>query len=132
MGFRTSSSATELVQTQASNATFIFDLNADMYTTVVHQMNVGDVFYAVGKENPTTGYTWNVAADAAGTCGPAGAVSYTSSYVRNPNTDGYMGSGGTKTIKFTVKKSAVSGTLCQIGLTEDQSWTLAKGWEATP
>ena len=127
--FGSSNSNTNLVQ--ASDA-FVFDLNADMYTQVVHPMAVGDVFYARGSENPTTGYTWNVAADDAHTCGPEGAITYTEKYVRDANPNGYSGVGGTKTITFTINSSAISVKTCQIGLTQDQSWNLPQGWESTP
>ena len=111
-----------------SNA-FVFDLNAEAHIDMIQPFSIGDVFYASGNENPSTGYTWNVAADVDHSCGPEGAITFEESYKRDST---LIGAGGIKTVKFTVNPSAKSGTYCQIGLTEGQSWNLPSGWKTQP
>ena len=53
-----------------------FDLNQQYSSYPVKNFTKGAVFDAHGTENPSTGYTWNVAVDPTNSCGPEGSITY--------------------------------------------------------
>ena len=116
----------------ATEQAFTFDLNSDMHTAVVHNVTVGEPFFATGDENATTGFTWNVISDPDHECGPEDAITIDSTYVQNANPHGFMGVGGTRKFTFTPTATAVSGNTCKIGFTMGRHWEMPVGWGANP
>ena len=111
---------------------FTTTFSNNLHGTGVHNVAKGQHFYIYGDENPTTGYTWNVANDVTHSCGPAGAITFTEHFRRRANPDHLMGVGGTKIIRFTVNPQAKKGSTCTVGFTHAQKWNLHSGWQSNP
>ena len=56
---------------------YIYDLDSSSSAFDLKQFKVGENFWALGTENPTTGYKWNVSSDSLMGCGPEGSVTFT-------------------------------------------------------
>ena len=95
-------------------------------------MQVGDNFVIHMSENPSTGYTWNVASDFNNECGPEGSITYTSSYDRDSNPRGFTGVGGIRTFIFKVNEGAKPNSSCVIGFTLAHKWDLQTNWQNHP
>ena len=111
---------------------FTFTLGSLEQADAIHQLKIGDTFVASGRENPTTGYRWNVALDVEGKCGGKDAFKVEDEYKVDQHPPGWTGVGGTRTIKFTVTDKAVKGQKCQIGFVHDQPWMMGEGWGKNP
>ena len=79
------------------------------------------------SSNPTTGYSWLVAADDEALCGPKGSIVLHQHY-ESEAAPGMMGGGGVTHFSFTATETAIKGAKCKVGFQYAQPWNVMKGW----
>ena len=85
-----------------------------------------------GKDSPSNPWLWFVDVDHYHSCGPKGAITYTSEYVADVIPEGHVGGGGTRIFTFKINKSAKPNSYCSIGFAYSSPHELPRRWWASP